>query len=117
MLSIPDIGQLWKIEHNNPLALLIWQLKECPSMMTNATSTAAAEVHRRRTVVKRINAYNRELAQACRDYPRHRCHWDGGRTRRVKFTAEMIGLDRFHPSLRGRRELARTPTSPSWFRP
>jgi lysophospholipase L1-like esterase len=117
ILSIPDLGQLWRIEHSSPLALLIWQFKECPSMMTNAGSTAAANVRRRRSIGKRINAYNYELAQACKRYHRHLCHWDGGRTHRIRFTTEMVGLDRFHPNLHGQQELARTPVSPSWFKP
>jgi lysophospholipase L1-like esterase len=114
MLSIPDVGQLWTIPHRNPVAQLIWRLKECPTMMTNATSTASADVHRRRGVMRRIDAYDRELAAACRAYPHHRCHFDGERTHRLRFTMAMVGVDYFHPSIRGQQELARTPLPSSW---
>ncbi len=116
ILSIPDVAQLWKIAHGHPLALLIWQLRECPSLMVNATSTKAGDVHRRRSFAKRITAYNRELKKACKNYGR-RCHWDGGRTHRVKFTLEMVGVDYFHPSIRGQQELARTPIPSRWTSP
>jgi hypothetical protein len=86
MVSIPDVVQLWNIAHSHPLALLIWQLKECPSLMTNATSTAAADVRRRASVGRRIRAYNYQLASACKEYG-DRCHWDRGRAHRGQIHA------------------------------
>ncbi|MGW4940395.1 SGNH/GDSL hydrolase family protein [Actinoplanes sp. NPDC004185] len=113
IVSIPDLGKLWDIAHGNLMALMMWQLKECPSLMTNATSSAAADVRKRRSVAQHVNAYNRELAKACKRYG-DRCHWDGGRAHRIKFALEMVALDYFHPSLSGQRELARTPLPKSW---
>jgi lysophospholipase L1-like esterase len=114
IVSIPDVVQVWKIAHGNLLAVLIWQLKECPSVMTRATSTAPADVNRRRTVARRVNAYNSELERACQNYG-PRCHWDGGRAHRVKFTPKMVAIDYFHPSRRGQQELARISLPPSWI--
>jgi hypothetical protein len=102
-----------KIAHDDQIAMLIWRLKACPSLMANATSTAEADVRKRRSISRRIRAYNRELAAACKKYG-NRPHWDGERAHRVKFTLELVGLDYFHPNLRGQQELARAPLPARW---
>ena len=115
MVSVPDVVQLWKVTHRHPLARLIWRLQECPSLMMRSPSAAAADA-RRASIGDRIREYNYELAGACSAYGR-RCHWDGGRAHRVQFTMELVGLDYFHPSIRGQRELAKTPLPADWLRP
>lgn len=113
IVSIPDLAHLWKIAHDNPLAQLAWRLKECPSLMTNPTSTAAADVRRRKLVEKHVDAYNRQAAKACKKYKNH-CHWDKLWAHKVTFTLDMVGPDFFHPSMKGQRALARIPLPISW---
>jgi lysophospholipase L1-like esterase len=113
LVSIPDVVNLWTLAHDHLLAMLAWQFMECPSLMANAASTASADVHRRQSIGRRIQAYNRELRGACKEYG-NRCHWDRGRAHRVKFTLELVGLDYFHPNLRGQQELAKAPLPAGW---
>ena len=115
LVSIPNVVQLWQVTRRRPLARLIWRLQECPSLMMRSPSAAAADA-RRASIGDRIREYNYELAGACSAYGR-RCHWDGGRAHRVQFTMELVGLDYFHPSIRGQRELAKTPLPADWLRP
>jgi len=113
MVSIPDVVQLWQVTHHRPIARLIWRLQECPSLMMNTSSTAIAD-ERRESISSRIRQYNQELAEACAEYGK-RCHWDGGRAHRVRFTLKLVGQDYFHPSLRGQRELAKAPLPVEWI--
>ena len=112
LVSVPDVVQLWQVTHHRPLARLIWRLQECPSLMMKTPSAAAAD-ERRESISSRIGEYNRELADACGKYG-PRCYWDGGRAHRVQFTMKLVGLDYFHPSLRGQRELAKAPLPAEW---
>jgi len=113
MVSVPDVVQLWQVTQHRPLAKLIWRLQECPSLMRNSPSPAAAD-ERRETISNRIREYNRELAEACAGYGQ-RCHWDGGLAYRARFTLKLVGQDYFHPSLRGQQELAKTPLPAEWI--
>jgi hypothetical protein len=81
--------------------------------MMRSPSAAGAD-ERRESIRSRIRAYNRELAEACLEYG-HRCHWDGGRAHRVRFTLKLVGQDYFHPSLRGQQELAKAPLPAEWI--
>ena len=113
VVSLPNLVQLWQVAHHRPLARLIWRLQECPSLMMSSPSTTAAG-ERREIISTRITEYNRELAEACMGYG-PRCHWDGGRAHRVRFTLKLVGRDYFHPSLRGQQELAKTPLPAEWI--
>ena len=48
VVSIPNVWQLWNIEHNNIWAQFVWTVAGiCQSMLANPTSTAQADVDRR----------------------------------------------------------------------
>jgi lysophospholipase L1-like esterase len=106
MVSVPDLYRLWETGHTNPAARLAWGLGECPSLLDNPTSTAPADVQRRHAVAARVDAYDQQLAAACRAYGK-KCRWDGGKAHGVHFTlAQVSTLDYFHPSREGQKELA-----------
>jgi lysophospholipase L1-like esterase len=59
--SIPNIYQLWKVLHTNPIARTVWATAHiCPSMLV-ATRTEA----QRQQVVAREVAFNQILADTC----------------------------------------------------
>jgi lysophospholipase L1-like esterase len=106
VVSVPDLYRLWETGHTNPAARLAWALGECPSLLDNPTSTAKADNQRRHAVDARVDAYNDQLAAACRSYGK-KCRWDGGKAHAVHFTlAQVSTLDYFHPSKEGQKELA-----------
>ena len=107
VVSIPDLYRLWQLGHGNEQAVRAWNLGICPSLLANPTSTAAADERRRRQVADRIDAYDRQLADACRAYGK-RCRWDGGEVHGVRFSLDLVNhLDYFHPSSEGQATLAR----------
>lgn len=104
--SIPDLEQLWRVGREHRLAKQVWQLGICPSMLSNAGSTAPADRERRSAVSARVDAYNEVLEQTCAATPT--CIWDGGAVHRFRFTTEQLSpWDWFHPSVDGQAELAR----------
>jgi lysophospholipase L1-like esterase len=109
VVSIPDLYRLWEVAHTDRYAPWVWVVAgplECPSLLTEAMSTARADDRRRRRVARRIDDYNRQLAGACRAYGK-RCRTDGGSVHNVRFTLDMVSrYDYFHPNARGQRELA-----------
>lgn len=114
VVSIPNLNRLWEVGRTNPRALRAWSHGICPALLTNAASTARADTTRRRTFGARIDAYNRELAAACRAYGRH-CRYDGGAVHRVRFTLDDVNIiDYFHPDTSGQNRLAKA-TWPSRF--
>ncbi len=114
VVSIPDLHRLWQLGHGDSRAVRAWNRGICPSLLANPTSTAAADDQRRQRVAERIEAYNRELAAACRAYGR-RCRTDGGAVHRVRFTLDLVNrLDYFHPSTEGQARLAEATWSGRW---
>lgn len=104
--SIPDVYRLWELGHSDPRAVRAWGRGVCPSLLANPTSTAEVDEERRRLVRDRIEAYNDELSQACREHGEH-CRYDGGRVHRVRFTLDMVNrIDYFHPTVKGQAALA-----------
>jgi lysophospholipase L1-like esterase len=104
--SIPDINRLWEIGHTNRLAVKAWSFGLCPALLADPASTAPAAVERRRAFAARVDAYNAELAAACRAYG-PRCRGDGGAVHRVRFTLDMVtAQDFFHPNSAGQGALA-----------
>jgi lysophospholipase L1-like esterase len=104
--SIPDLNRLWEVGHTNRSAVRAWSHGVCPGLLANATSTAAADVARRRAFGARIDAYNVALGAACRSYGRH-CRYDGGAVHRVRFNLDLVNiLDFFHPNAAGQGKLA-----------
>jgi lysophospholipase L1-like esterase len=106
VVSIPDLYRLWQIGHTDRAAVRAWSFGVCPSLLANPTSTAEADVDRRKAVRDRVDDYNRALADACRAYGRH-CRYDGGAVHRVRFDLALVNhLDYFHPSVAGQNKLA-----------
>jgi lysophospholipase L1-like esterase len=107
VVSIPDLYRLWQVGHDEPAAVRAWNRGVCPSLLARPTSTAAADNNRRRQVDKRVDAYNKELAAACRAYGK-KCRWDEGRVHGVRFSLDEVNhLDYFHPNTEGQRNLAK----------
>jgi lysophospholipase L1-like esterase len=109
--SIPDIYQLWKVLHTNPVARTVWATAGiCPSML-GANRTEAE----RQQVVAREVAFNQILADTCHRYGAN-CRWDGGATYNYKFGASQVSvLDFFHPDLDGQAALASVTWAASWW--
>ena len=109
--SIPDIYQLWKVLHPNPVARTVWAAAHiCPAML-GPTRTEAE----RQQVVAREAAFNQILADGCHQYGAL-CRWDGGATYRYKFSASQVSiLDYFHPDLDGQAALASVTWAASWW--
>lgn len=113
--SVPDLYRLWEIGHTNERAVRAWSRGICPALLANATSTAEADVARRSAVRERIDAYNAQLAAACRRYG-SRCRYDGGAVHRVRFTLDLVNpLDYFHPNVAGQNKLADVTWAASGF--
>jgi lysophospholipase L1-like esterase len=108
--SIPDIYQLWKVLHTNPIAQQVWSRAGiCPSMLA-----ASNDEEDRQLVVDRELKFNNILAEVCREY--ENCRWDGGATYNYNFSASQVStLDFFHPSLSGQAALARVSWAASWW--
>jgi lysophospholipase L1-like esterase len=109
--SIPDIYQLWKVLHTNPVARTVWATAHiCPSMLAAARTEAE-----RRQVVAREVAFNQILAEVCHRYGAN-CRWDGGATYNYRFSASQVSvLDFFHPDLDGQAALASVTWAASWW--
>jgi lysophospholipase L1-like esterase len=103
--SVPDLHRLWEIGRGNDAAVRAWARGICPALLADPRSTDPADSRRRRTVDRRVDAYNRELAAACRAYGRA-CRWDEGATHRIRFTLAQVGFDYFHPNASGQARLA-----------
>jgi hypothetical protein len=109
--SIPDIYQLWKVLHTNPVARTVWATAHiCPAMLGAARTEAE-----RQQVVAREVAFNQILAEGCHQYGAN-CRWDGGGTYNYKFSASQSSvLDFFHPDLDGQAALASVTWAASWW--
>jgi lysophospholipase L1-like esterase len=106
LVSIPDVYRVWQVAHLNRTAQLVWGLGICQSLLANPASTAAADQQRRQRVRDRIDAYDAQLAAACRAYG-SRCRYDGGAAHGFGFAlADLSKLDYFHPDLSGQDRLA-----------
>jgi lysophospholipase L1-like esterase len=106
VVSVPDVYRVWQVAHTNKTAQLVWGLGVCPSLLANPTSTAPSDVSRRQRFRDRIDAYDRELAAACRAYG-SKCRYDGGAAHRYAFgIGDLSNLDYFHPNTAGQNQLA-----------
>jgi lysophospholipase L1-like esterase len=107
VVSIPDVYRVWEVGHTSPLAVKLWSLGVCPALLANPTSTAAADVSRRKAVRDRIRAYNSQLEGACAAYG-SRCRTDGGAVHGVSFGLGQLAVaDVFHPNVDGQARIAR----------
>ncbi|MER7460804.1 GDSL-type esterase/lipase family protein [Micromonospora sp. NPDC126480] len=106
VVSIPDLYRLWEIGHTDERAVRAWRRGICPALLTNPTSTDPLDRARRATVRERVDAYNAQLAAACKAYG-SRCRYDSGALHRVRFTLELVNtLDWFHPNAAGQDRIA-----------
>jgi lysophospholipase L1-like esterase len=107
VVSIPDIYRLWQLGRQSDFAVLTWKMfPGCKSMLANPRSDAPSDNRRRRQVAARINAYNGELAAACRVYGEH-CRWDGGKVHQLPVSMNLVDtVDHFHPNRKGQAKLA-----------
>ncbi|MEV4138487.1 GDSL-type esterase/lipase family protein [Dactylosporangium sp. NPDC049742] len=113
VVSIPDINRLWEIGHTSQVAVKAWSFGICQALLAAPTSTAPADVARRKAFGARVDAYNTQLAAACKAYG-PRCRDDGGAAHRVAFTLDMVvAQDFFHPNSAGQNALAKA----TWLGP
>jgi lysophospholipase L1-like esterase len=104
--SVPDLYRLWEIGRGEDRVVRVWARGVCPALLADPQSDTEDAASRRATFGDRVDAYNRQLAAACKAYGR-RCHWDGGAVHRVRFTLDMLNpLDYFHPDADGQNALA-----------
>ena len=99
--SIPNVYQLWSLEHTNSTAEFEWQsFKICQSMLS-ASNTEA----QRQTVLSQEQADNNALASVCAQFAN--CKWDNLATFNYAFkTSDISTIDYFHPSVSGQNTLA-----------
>jgi len=104
--SIPNVYRLWQILHTNIFAILTWDIAHiCQSLLANPTSTAPADVARRRQVYDRTVADNGAIANVCAQFVH--CRFDAGAAFDVQFTTTDVSTrDYFHPSVSGQAKAA-----------
>ncbi|WP_422774328.1 GDSL-type esterase/lipase family protein [Plantactinospora sp. WMMC1484] len=106
VVSIPNLHRIWEIGHEDTRAVRAWRGRICPALLANPTSTEPADRTRRSSFRARVDAYNEQLAAACKAYG-SRCRYDGGAAHRVRFGMDLLNrLDYFHPNAAGQKELA-----------
>jgi lysophospholipase L1-like esterase len=104
VVGLPNVYRVWEIGHTHKPALVAWRSGVCPNLLTNPTSTADADVERRRAFRDRINDYNGELRAACSAYG-SRCRFDSIAS--FAFDLNMLSaIDFFHPNSSGQAALA-----------
>jgi len=104
MVSLPDVYRVWELGHTNSFAVKVWKSGVCPNLLTNPTSTAAADVARRTAFANQIVAYNTQLKDACARYGA-RCRYSN--IANFAFDLNMLSaIDFFHPNASGQNALA-----------
>jgi lysophospholipase L1-like esterase len=99
--SIPNVYQLWSLEHTNGTAEFEWSsFGICQSMLSSSNTEAD-----RQTVVAQEQADNNALATVCAQFAN--CKWDNLATYNYAFqTSDISTIDYFHPSVSGQNTLA-----------
>lgn len=106
VVSIPDVYGVWEAGHTSALAVRLWSAGVCPALLANATSTAPADVSRRKAFRERVDAYNSQLEAACAAYG-PRCRTDGGAVHASRVSLSLLGIgDFFHPNADGQARIA-----------
>jgi len=115
--SIPNIYNLWQIEHTNGSARFIWAIGSiCQSMLANPTSTSSTDNDRRLTVQGRNVAFNGVLQSVCGAFAN--CRFDNNAVYNTVFTTSDVNTrDYFHPSTSGQAKLAAVTWSASFWGP
>jgi len=104
MVSLPNIYRVWEVGHTSRVALGVWKSGVCPNLLTNASSTAPADVARRQAFRDRITAYNGQIRAACSAYG-PRCRFADVSTFAFDLT-NLSAIDFFHPNASGQEALA-----------
>ena len=104
--SVPPLNELLTANSGNEAARKLWDRnKVCRSLLANPASSATPDARRRAAVAARVDEYNVVLAEQCAAVTR--CIFDGGAVAAVNFTsADISGVDYFHPSREGQRAIA-----------
>ncbi|NRQ35286.1 SGNH/GDSL hydrolase family protein, partial [Nonomuraea sp. NN258] len=107
LASVPDLRRLWQVGRSNPVARTFWTTARiCQTMLANPVSVKAADTARRDRVRARVQAYNRQAAEACARLG-SMCRSDGGAVFSFPFTLQHVSKwDFFHPNELGQRVLA-----------
>jgi lysophospholipase L1-like esterase len=106
VVSLPDLYRLWELGHGDAHAVPAWKLGVCPSLLADPASSAKSDQARRQQVADRIDAFDDQLAAACKAYGKH-CRWDHGAVHEVRFSLSLVShLDYFHPDADGQKRLA-----------
>jgi len=99
--SIPNLIQLWEVEHTNPEAQLVWNYA---GLCGDVLGTDATDVERQE-VLARERVFNSILLSVCARYSN--CRSDGLAVFNYRFSAAQVSsLDYFHPSVAGQAALA-----------
>ena len=108
--SIPNVYQLWSLEHTSPTAQFEWQtFGICQSMLSSSITEAD-----RQAVVTQEQADNNTLAAVCQQFAN--CRWDNQSTYDYAFkTSDISRVDYFHPSVSGQNTLAGITWSASYW--
>lgn len=97
--SIPNIIQLWQLEHNNPQAVTDWRTTNfCDNILLGTDAD-------RQAATSRLQADNQALATVCAQFSQ--CKFDNDAAYNYQFTtADVSTVDYFHPSVTGQNDLA-----------
>ena len=99
--SIPNVYQLWSLEHTNSTAEFEWNYFGICQSMLYAGNTEAE----RQAVVTQEQADNNVLSTVCAQFAN--CKWDNLATYNYAFkTTDISTIDYFHPSVTGQNTLA-----------
>ena len=108
--SIPNIYRLWELFHENSVAKFVWRTARICQSMLSANNTEED----RQAVLAREKAFNRVLADVCRQYAM--CRFDNHAVFNYQFSGRHVSkLDYFHPSLAGQAVLASLTWQHSWW--
>ena len=108
--SIPDVYQLWSIDHTNWVAQFVWDVADiCQSLLSSSRTELQRQLVRERNI-----AFNTVLREECATY--ERCRFDDNAVFNFQFKRKHVSsLDFFHPSLTGAAELANVSWPRSWW--
>jgi lysophospholipase L1-like esterase len=110
VLSVPDVYQLWSLFHNDWYPSWIWnQFDVCQSMLDTANTEADRQFVRQRNI-----DVNAALQRVCALYAQ--CKYDNNATFNYRFArADVSGVDYFHPSLTGQKNIAQQSWAAGYF--
>ena len=110
VVSIPDVYQLWRVYHTDPVALFVWDVADiCQSLLAANRSEEQRQLVRARNI-----EFNTVLEQECAAVVR--CRFDDNAVFNFQFSIGHVSkLDYFHPSLSGQAALAEITWAATWW--